>query len=271
MANIIQKLFKLICNLWEPMNKILKEIEQFEFQKINYQELSDYYFDIIPGKIPILISAPHGARPNRNGKPRDVGEDEYTASISVMLGKLTGAHVIYVKNATKKDPNYYPDTKYKKAIKKIVDKHEIKFIADIHGAANGNDFIVDAGIIDKNNMNKCSCPKYKDIIEESFKGIIELQEGKLFNIRFAGAGKPKEGVETVIRFAKDTCKVEAAQFEIRADYRILKRKPDATMALEGDKQEFPSDEEKVSKLINTLKEMINKINHSINQKAQNLV
>jgi len=248
------------------MDAILNEIEKFELEKINYQELSGDYFDIIPGKIPILISAPHGARPYRNGKPRDVGEDEYTASISVMLGKLTGAHVIYVKNATKEDPNYYQGTKYKEAIKELVDKHEIKFIADIHGAANENDFKVDVGIIDEKDMNNCSCPNFKDIIEESFKEITEAQGGKLFNIRFAGAGRPKERIETVIRFAKDTCKIEAAQFEIRADYRILKRKPDATMALESDKKEFPSDKEKVKNLVIILKEMIIKINQSISDK-----
>jgi len=247
------------------MKKILREIEQFEFEKINYQELSDNYFDIISGKIPILISAPHGARPYRNGKPRDVGEDEYTASIAVMLGKLTGAHVIYVKNATQKDPNYYPDTKYKEAIKALVDKHKIKFLADIHGAANENDFKIDIGIINDKNMNKCSCPNYKSVIETSFEEIKKIQGGKLFNIRFPGAGKPDRGIETVIRFAKDTCKIEAAQFEIRTDYRILKRKPDATMALESNKKEFPSDEEKVSKLITVFKRMIKNINHADNK------
>jgi hypothetical protein len=256
----IQKLFKLILNPLKPMEKILKEIEKIEFEKINYQELSEDYFDIIPGKIPILISAPHGARPSRNGKPRDVGEDEYTASIAIILGKLTDAHVIYVKNATKKDPNFYPGTKYKEAIKELVDEHGIKFIADIHGASNQNDFKIDVGIINKKDMNKCSCPSYKDIIEESFKEIIKLQKGQLFNIKFAGKGNAHKGIETVIRFAKDTCKIEAAQFEIRADYRILKRKPDATMALEGGKNEFPYDKEKVSKLINTMKEMIESIN-----------
>lgn len=81
------------------MKKILGEIEKLEFEKINYQELNDDYFDIIPGKIPVLISAPHGARPSRDGEPRGVGEDEYTASIAIMLGKLTNSHVIYVKNA----------------------------------------------------------------------------------------------------------------------------------------------------------------------------
>jgi hypothetical protein len=35
------------------MDKILKEIQQFEFAKISYQELRKSYFDIIPGKIPM--------------------------------------------------------------------------------------------------------------------------------------------------------------------------------------------------------------------------
>ena len=90
-----------------------------------------------------------------------------------------------------------------------------------------------------------------------------MQNGKLFNNRFAGAGNPDRGIETVIRFAKDTCKIDAAQFEIRADHRILKQKPDATMALKTDKKEFPYDKEKVSKMMILLKEMIIKINQAI--------
>jgi len=244
------------------MEEILEEIEKLESEKINYQELSDDYFDIIPGEIPVLISAPHGARPSRDGKPRDVGEDEYTAPIAIILGQLTKAHVIYVRNATKKDPNYYPGTKYKQAIKEIVNKHKIKFIADIHGASNRNDFMVDVGIIDAKDMNKCSCPNFKDIIEESFNEIREQQGGRLFNIRFPGAGNPNRGIETVVRFARDICKIEAAQFEIRADYRILRRKPESTAALEFDKNEFPSDKEKVSKMITLLEEMIRKISQA---------
>ena len=69
-------------------------------------------------------------------------------------------------------------------------------------------------------------------------------------------------------FKRGRLAFEAAQFEIRADCRILKQKPDATMALESDKKEFPPDKEKVSKLITLLKEMIIKINQSISNKSE---
>jgi len=82
------------------MDPILKEIEKIESEKINYQELSDDYFEIIQGKIPILLSAPHGARPYRNGKPRNVGEDEYTASIAIMLGNPRALSFIKNGNAS---------------------------------------------------------------------------------------------------------------------------------------------------------------------------
>ncbi len=81
------------------MDEILEDIKKIEFEEINYHELSDDYFGMIKGRIPILISTPHGAKHLRNGEFKE--EDEYTSSMAIKLGELTGAYVIFVKNKTK--------------------------------------------------------------------------------------------------------------------------------------------------------------------------
>lgn len=229
------------------MDPILKEIEKIESEKINYQELSDDYFEYQEGKIPILISAPHGAKHLRNDKWKE--EDEYTASIAIMLGKLTGAHVIYVKNATKEDPNYDLKSEYKEAIQAIAKDHEIKFIADLHGARNDRDFKVSVGII---NDDDCSCPIYKEIIQK----IFEPFQKDIFNLE--GLKASTEG--TVTYFAKNSLQIEAAQFEINGKYRIVERKPDSSKAKEGTEPDYKADEKDVIEMINTLRKMIEEIN-----------
>jgi hypothetical protein len=231
------------------MEKTLKEIKKIEFEKIDYQKESSDYFDINLGKIPILISAPHGAKHLRYGKWKE--EDEYTASIAIKLAKLTDAHVIYVKNATKEDPNYDLKSEYKEAIEKAVKNHGIKFIADLHGARNDRDFKVSVGIIN-DDKNSCSCPTYKEIIQKSF----EPFQKDIFNL--GGLNTSTEG--TITYFAKNSLQIEAAQFEINGKYRIIERKPDSSKAIAGTEPDFKADKKVVLEMIITLRKMIESIN-----------
>jgi len=249
MKNVIQKLFKLVLNFFKSIEKTLKEIKKIEFKQIDYQKESPDYFDIILGKIPILISAPHGAKHLRNGKWKE--EDEYTASIAIKLAELTDAHVIYVKNATKEDPNYDLKTEYKEAIEKAVKSHGIKFIADLHGARNDRKFKVSVGIID-DDKDDCSCPTYKEIIQKSFKPF----QKDIFNLD--GLNASTEG--TITYFAKNSLQIEAAQFEINGKYRIIERKPDSSKAKEGTEPYYKAEEKDVIEMINTLRKMIEEIN-----------
>jgi len=54
----------------------VSELEKIEAECIDYHKHSDYYFSLIEGNIPILISAPHAAEHFRNGQWKE--EDEYT-------------------------------------------------------------------------------------------------------------------------------------------------------------------------------------------------
>ncbi|MBW2038903.1 MAG: hypothetical protein JRI46_04790 [Deltaproteobacteria bacterium] len=237
------------------MNLILNDIRDIEFNRIEYNKESDDYFEIIEGKIPVLLSAPHGAKHLRNGVWK--GEDGYTSSTAIKLGELTGAHVIFVKNKTREDSNYLTNTRYKDVIRKFVDGKGIKFLADLHGADITRNYKINVGIIDKDNMEECSCPRLKPTIEESLRAI----QDPLFNLDRFTAGSSG----TVTYFAKHTCGIEAAQFEINARYRIIERKPDRSKAMNREEPDFMAEEKNVLELLRCLKEMVLRIKGKIEE------
>ncbi|UCB47983.1 MAG: hypothetical protein JSW56_12580 [Deltaproteobacteria bacterium] len=235
------------------MNKLIEEIRKIEFERINYNQESEDYFETQEGNVPILISAPHGARHLRRGKWKE--EDEYTSSIAIKLAETTGAHVIYVKNKTSEDPNYIDRANYKDKIREIIQNDGIKFLLDIHGVNKNRPFKICVGTR-YNNNHESSCPTYKDIIEEVLR---DFQEPPIFNRRNFKAKKK----ETVTSFARKECGIESAQVEINARYRIVERKPDSSKAMSGEEPVFKAAEEDVLALFDHLKEMIIKIREKI--------
>jgi hypothetical protein len=235
------------------MMKLTEEIRKIEFEKIKYNQASEDYFETQEGNIPILISAPHGARHLRKGKWKE--EDEYTASIAIKLAEATGAHVIYVKNKTYEDPNYIKRTRYKDTIREIVQNDGIKFLIDLHGVNKDRPFKICVGTRYDNN-NQSSCPTYKHIIEEALR---DFQEPPIFNRRNFKAKKK----ETVTSFAQKECGIESAQVEINARYRIVARKPDSSKAMSGEDPVFKAKDKDVLDLFNHLKEMILRISEKI--------
>jgi hypothetical protein len=101
------------------------------------------------------ILTPHGAKHFRDDDWKE--EDQYTSSIAIKLGEITGAHVIYVKNKTREDSNYMERTKYKERIKEAIEEHGIKFLMDLHGVDQHKPFKICVGTgYDENE--KSSCP-----------------------------------------------------------------------------------------------------------------
>jgi hypothetical protein len=234
------------------MDAILQDIRSIEFSRIDYNKESEDYFEIIEGEIPVLLSAPHGAKHYRNGSFKE--EDEYTASLAIKLGEITGAYVIFVKNKTKEDPNYEIRARYKDAMKELVAEKGIRFVADLHGADRNRNYKVNVGIID-DDITKSSCPTQKSVIEGAFKGFQQ----PLFNLDLYTASSSG----TVTYFATNTCKIEAAQFEINGKYRIVERKPDSSRAQKGSGPNFKAKEKDVWEMIKRLKMMIIKIAQNV--------
>ena len=235
--------------------QILEDIRQIEYGEIKYDEESADYYRFIEGKIPILISAPHGAKHFRSRQNRWKGEDEYTSSLAIKLGQLTGAHVIYVRNRTREDPNNDSGSKYKNAIAEAVKKYDIKFLLDLHGSDEARPFKVDIGIINE-ETGKGSCPTFKDVIQDAFAGF----EPKVFNKTFCAAD-----ICTLTFFARNELGIEGAQVEINGKYRIVDRKPDSTRARKGIKPHFKANEADVLALVTRLERMIYEIDRKIKE------
>ena len=234
------------------MDDLLMKIKEIESMKIQYDIESTDYLAFKEGKIPILISAPHGARHWRNNNWKE--EDEYTASIAIMLAELTNAHVIYVKNATREDPNYIEESRYKDKINEVVNKYGIKFILDLHGADKKNPFKVGVGIINR-NTNKCSCPTFKETMRGAFTGFQE----EVFN----PPGFTAAHSGTITYFARNKLGIEAAQIEINAKFRIVARKSESAKAKKGEEPDYMAKEKDVLELIRVIERLIIEINDKI--------
>lgn len=236
------------------MNPILEEIVELEDKFIRYDLEDENYFGYKTGTIPILISAPHGAIHWRINKWKE--EDEYTASIAIKLADLTGAYVIYVKNATKEDPNYVEKCKYKEKIIEIVEKNGINFILDLHGADKKRNFKVCVGIVNREE-EKCTCPTFKNTIQEAFSGFQE----DIFMREGLTAAHPG----TITYFARKSLGIESAQFEINAKYRIIERRTDSTKSKAGEEPDYRANENDVLDLIKVLERTIVGINKKLEE------
>jgi hypothetical protein len=228
----------------EPMGSVIEEMKRTEFNDIRCNEQQKDYFGYVKGRIPVLISAPHGAKHYRTLEKRWKAEDAYTSSLAIELGRLTGAYVIYVKNKAGEDPNNDIQSKYKDFLRKVVQEKGIKFVMDLHGACREQPFKIDVGTIG-NSPDTSSCPVYRPIIERAFEGF----DGDIFNKKFHAGGRG-----TITYCARNDLGIEAAQFEINARYRIIESRSDPSVK---------ANEKDILELIGRFEKMILDINDTI--------
>jgi hypothetical protein len=226
------------------MNNVIENIKKIESGEIRCNKQSADYFGYVKGNIPILISAPHGAKHYRTGQNRWKAEDAYTSSMAVELGRQTGAYVIYVKNKAGEDPNNDVSSRYKDFLRKVVAENGIRFVIDLHGAGWDQPFKVDVGTLG-NDPGTCSCPTYRPIIQKAFLGFDE----HIFNKKFLA-----EGCGTITSFARNDLGIEAAQVEINARYRIIQSRSDPSVK---------ANEEDVLDLFGRLQKVILNVNARI--------
>jgi len=227
----------------EP-SAVIEGLRRIENTQIRRGSVSHDYFAYIKGNIPILISAPHGAIHYRSMSNIWKKSDAYTSALAIELGRLTGAHVLYVKSGAAEDPNHQVKSRYKDMLASIVLQNGIRFVMDLHGAAENQPFKIDVGVMD-GRRELSSCPTFMPIIDASFRDFDE----QVFNKRF-----PAQGLGTVTHFARKTLGVESAQFEINALYRI----PVAAVSASD-----PVRSENILKLLQKMQTMILRINERI--------
>jgi hypothetical protein len=239
----------------DPGNSLIQQLKEFE-DDVRYQEfaqLDDEEFSYIRGKIPILLSAPHGAKHWRYDKRKGVDgpkeEDEFTAGMSCLIGKLTDAYVIYARRQSNTDPNWYPKIPYKEKLRQIVRDQKIQFVLDIHGAKSDSNFGIALG-----TMNDISCKAEQDKIIKVLgnQGFRVNTSDKLSKLAinppaYTGSGDILNGQQTIIRFVSHDLLISAAQFELNAHLRIPKRRSDATVT-----EAFIGDPNRITQTINAL-------------------
>lgn len=233
--------------------EILTRLIELE-NDVRYQEFAsetEPEFKYIAGKVPVLISAPHGAVHTRDGKPKE--EDEYTAGFAQLLGQITNAHILYSRRKSATDPNADPQAPYKKYLQEIVSENKIRFVIDLHGANANSDFGVAVGTM---HGKSCSADD-KIIIINLFRKYAITEDGDLLSRldidnKFSAEGN--NGREPITKFCYGFS-IPAAQFEINAHMRIPIRRNDAT----NHHILFSGDPKLIAKLVDSLSETVNSL------------
>ena len=213
------------------MSDILDRLEQLEAD-VRYNDPpadGGRPYRHTPGRLPVLLSAPHGAAHRRDGRYKE--EDEYTAAIARLVAERTGAHVLYACARSDSDPNWDAESPYKTTLREIVAEHGVRFVADIHGMGNRHKFGVAVG-----TMCGASCPAghealIADTLVKSGFSPTTAEEARTFaglrwerfivnHVRFTGGLYN----HTVTRYAAERLGVHAAQFELCATLRIVRRR-----------------------------------------------
>ncbi|MDR3599242.1 MAG: hypothetical protein P4L49_01950 [Desulfosporosinus sp.] len=215
--NILQEFRRIRINE-EAVN-----VEKIYFYKtdrrVNSKQEEPFLF--FPGKLPVLLSAPHAVRHYRQKKIKM--SDQFTGSIVYLLNKLTDCHAIAATKLYGGDPNVDNPCIYKEKIAEICSREKIKFILDIHGAAHEQEFDVDFGT----NSGKTLLVKAKTlaILEKNFQnfGLIRISYD-----HFAATSP-----NTLVNYVARELGISAVQVEINKHYRVPAQNPQGFHRLMG--------------------------------------
>ncbi len=179
----------------------------------------------LPGRVPILVSAPHSAIHMRNGRLKRA--EGFTGSLAILLAELTGAHTLYVNYRLPADPNWDQYSPYKSLLKRVVEEHNIQFVIDIHGMSNWHKIGIALGTI-----NGRSCPNEIQLIEHilqnhQFQKISESNAKSLSKLnwqtfvnnhsRFTGGLSNN----TITRFVSEQIGLPCIQIELCSTIRVV--------------------------------------------------
>lgn len=229
-------------------SNLVWKLWQFEETQVRYRDdppPGQPPFRYLPGRRHVLISAPHGAQHWRHDAWK--GEDEYTAALAHVLAEQTGAHALYTVRRIRPDPNFEDDSDYKRTLARLLRELDIELVLDLHGARRRRDFGLELG-----TMSGVTCPDYQATIIRylEWQGFVRDHRRSLdrlwVNRLFKGGARQR----TVTRFVWEQCGVNAAQIEINAHLRVVRRKPDAMLC--ADEPDFAADPVRLRRTIQAL-------------------
>lgn len=217
-------------NLKQKIEFYNKEIFDNEHRRAINKERD---FNIINGKIPIIISAPHCVTQMREGKIKQA-EGE-TGAIVQILAELTGCYAIYKTYNNNDDANYdIIRNSYKEELKNIINSKDIKLLIDFHGAKNEHDFDIEIGTDDGINIkhNYNIIEYLKECLQE--KGIQNIKVDEKFRASTR---------HTICKYIFESTNIACIQLEITGQYRHIENISGVEKLIES-----------LSKFINNIKE-----------------
>lgn len=196
-------------NLKQRIASYNKKFDEYE----NKTSKNERTFEVIEGKIPVLLSAPHSVRQLREGKIK--GKDKYTGAITIELAKQTNSFAIYKTYNNQDDASYdIENNEYKEEVLELIAKHNIKVFLDIHGAKDTDEFEVDIGTDEKRNLNGKA-----QILESLIKNLKEKGITKI------GIDKKFKActMHTLTKKIASSTNIACMQIEIIRKYRDLEQ------------------------------------------------
>lgn len=209
---------------------MLKRLVELEAD-VRYQEApagTEAEVGYTEGAVPILISAPHGAKHTRfypeHGERQPKDEDEFTAGLARLVAERSGAHVLWLRRKSNEDGNHDAGCRYKQALKQRLHRHTIRYVLDFHGVRASRKFGIALG-----TANDTSCaPETQALMLEVLArcGFSEAGAG-LRRVAVNDARFSASNPNTVTGYVA-SLGLEAAQFEFNAHLRIPRRREDAS-------------------------------------------
>jgi len=199
-------------------------------------------FKVIESEAPVIISAPHGARTFRNCNDQVWHEeDEYTAGMALLLGELCDVSVLATTCQNNDyDPNYTTDINvpYKRTLGDMIQRHHVRFVLDLHGAALYSPTLDTKQTIDfgLRQIGIQKTPSMKISHVKKLESLLADTANCDPSCFVVGRNKfPGAGTGTIISFSSNQRvfgskkKVQAIQIEMKPQVRIANRFPTATL------------------------------------------
>lgn len=192
------------------MNITKKEFIKIDNKFDEYNNKTNESFKYIKGKEKIILSAPHSVSHFRKGKIK--AKDSHTGTIAILLQNALNCNCIYKTKNCNDDANYdIENNLYKNELIEIINKNQIKFLLDIHGAKEGQGFDIDVGTSNYNNLNN-----KKDYASQ----IVKLGKKYNLNVTIDKVFKAST-LHTIANSINAQTKVPCMQIEISKKYRNL--------------------------------------------------
>ncbi len=203
------------------LNQLASLDGQFKVQ--SHAPEGENWFDIVVGRHPVLVSAPHACMHLRDGALKM--HEEYKGAIALYLAQACDCHAIVTSHRADEDPNWTLESDYKNAIRSLVERHDIGFVIDLHGMMNRYHMGVAIGTIKGSSCDPSFVePHFSDAgfisanVDALNQSVAAWRNVVVDHPRFTG------GVvnHTVTRFVAQQLNIQSVQIELASEVRVVR-------------------------------------------------